>query len=92
MQVVNNHNKQHNKEMNTEQEQAIVEAKELRNDIGLSLQKIGFFKPSRECSLTITKLQEAIMWLDVEIIRLTTLNLKNKNVSVNTIDIPSGKF
>lgn len=51
-------------------EQHIVEVKELRRDIDAQLQKVKNLKASRELSLVITKLQEGVMWLGMELKRV----------------------
>lgn len=54
--------------MTTEQE--IVSNKELRRDIDVNLQKVKDLPASRERSITITKLQEAVMWLGMDLKRI----------------------
>lgn len=44
--------------------------KQLRKDIDEVLQRVKALYQSREISLTITKLQEATMWLDMNLERL----------------------
>lgn len=44
--------------------------KELRRDLDAQLQKLKALPPSRERSLAITKLQECIMWLGMDLKRL----------------------
>jgi len=51
-------------------EQHIVLTKELRRDIDVQIQKVKSLKPSRELSITITKLQEGVMWLGMELKRV----------------------
>lgn len=48
--------------------------KNLRKDLDVSLQLLKEAEPSRERSLTITKLQEAIMWLGMDLKRLGNAN------------------
>ncbi|MCG8212944.1 hypothetical protein J2Q11_08600 [Tenacibaculum finnmarkense genomovar finnmarkense] len=48
--------------------------KELRVDLDLQLQKLKELPESRERSLAITKLQEAIMWLGMDLKRLNEPN------------------
>lgn len=57
--------------MNTEQE--IISDKELRRDIDVEIQRVKSLPPSRERSLTITKLQEAVMWLGMDLKRINEL-------------------
>lgn len=54
--------------MDTEQE--IIANKELRRDIDAQIQKTKSLPPSRERSLAITKLQEAVMWLGMDLKRI----------------------
>lgn len=48
----------------------IVADKELRRDLDAQLQKLKALPPSRERSLAVTKIQEAIMWLGMDLKRL----------------------
>ena len=48
--------------------------KQLRKDLDALLQKLQEANKSRERSLAITKLQEAIMWLGMDLKRLGTPN------------------
>lgn len=48
----------------------IKETKQLRKDIDEVIQRVKEFIPSRETSLAITKLQEAVMWLGMNLKRL----------------------
>lgn len=48
----------------------IVADKELRRDLDAQLQKLKDLPGSRERSLSITKLQECIMWLGMDLKRL----------------------
>lgn len=52
---------------------AIISDKELRRDLDVQLQKLKGLPGSRERSLVITKLQEAIMWLGMDLKRLSSL-------------------
>lgn len=54
--------------MNIEAE--IVADKELRRDIDTQIQKVKQLPPSRERSITVTKLQEAVMWLGMDLKRI----------------------
>jgi hypothetical protein len=51
-------------------EEGIVANKELRVAIDATLQKAKGLPPSRERSLGITKLQEAVMWFGMDLKRL----------------------
>lgn len=55
-------------------EQEVVENKRLRQDIDAKIQEVKELPASRERSLTITKLQEAVMWLGMDLKRLGTAN------------------
>lgn len=56
-------------------EEQIKMVKEWRRDLDATLQAIkGADHNSREVSLTITKIQEGIMWLGMELKRLGTPN------------------
>lgn len=48
--------------------------KELRRDLDAQLQKLKSMTPSRERSLAITKIQEAIMWMGMDLKRLNEPN------------------
>lgn len=54
--------------MNTDQE--IIENKSLRRDSDLIIQRVKALPTSRERSMTITKLQEAVMWLGMDLKRI----------------------
>lgn len=51
----------------------VLANKELRRDLDAQLQKVRTLPPSRERSLVVTKLQEAIMWLGMDLKRLASL-------------------
>ncbi len=55
-------------------EKEIVENKQLRKDTDDIIQRIKSLSPSRERSLAITKLQEGVMWLGMDLKRLGTPN------------------
>lgn len=52
----------------------IIKNKELRRDLDDKIQQVKQLPPSRERSLTITKLQEAVMWLGMDLKRLDAPN------------------
>lgn len=52
----------------------IIANKELRRDIDAQIQKVKGLPPSRERSLATTKLQEAVMWLGMDLKRLNETN------------------
>lgn len=54
--------------MNTNEQ--IVKVKELRRDIDVQIQNTKGLPPSRERALAITKLQEAVMWLGMDLKRI----------------------
>jgi len=58
----------------------IILDKELRRDIDAITQRLKSAKPSRERSITITKLQEAVMWLGMDLKRI---NEENPGASPN---------
>ncbi len=58
--------------MNIEQE--VIANKQLRKDIDEQIQKIKDLPASRERSLAITKLQEGVMWLGMDLKRLNEPN------------------
>ena len=58
--------------MTTEQE--IIADKELRRDTDAIIQRVKELPASRERSLTITKLQEGVMWLGMDLKRINDTN------------------
>jgi len=58
----------------------IILDKELRRDIDAIIQRLKSAKPSRERSITTTKLQEAVMWLGMDLKRI---NEENPGASPN---------
>lgn len=52
----------------------IVADKELRRDIDTQIQKVKDLPKSRERALCITKLQEAVMWLGMDLKRINEEN------------------
>lgn len=55
-------------------EEEIVANKQLRKVIDEIIQKVKELPPSRERSLSITKLQEGVMWLGMDLKRLNSDN------------------
>lgn len=55
-------------------EQEVTENKRLRREIDAKIQEVKDLPTSRERSLCITKLQEAVMWLGMDLKRLGTDN------------------
>lgn len=67
-------------------EQAIVSTKQRRVDLDAILQAVKSLPPSRENSIAITKIQEAIMWLGMNLKALGTPNpYPNSRDTSNTI-------
>lgn len=58
--------------MNLEKEVPAI--KELRRDIDSIIDRVRSLEPCRETSITITKLQEAVMWLGMDLKRLNEPN------------------
>lgn len=55
-------------------EQEVVANKQLRKDIDEKIQELKNLPSSRERSLAITKLQEGVMWLGMDLKRLNEPN------------------
>jgi hypothetical protein len=51
-------------------EQEITEDKALRRDTDAIIQRVKELPPSRERAITITKLQEGVMWLGMDLKRI----------------------
>lgn len=58
--------------MTTEEE--IIADKELRRDLDSQIQKLKLLPGSRERALAITKTQEAVMWLGMDLKRINEEN------------------
>jgi len=54
----------------TDREQLIIAIKTLRRDIDEDIQRLKVLQASREISLSVTKLQEGVMWLGMELKRI----------------------
>ena len=69
-------------------DQEVIQNKELRRSIDTQIQTLKALPPSRERSLAITKLQEAVMWLGMDLKRLGEQNPypNSKDPSNTTID------
>ncbi len=69
----------------------IWENKRLRKEIDDRIQQLKFLPPSRERALSITKLQEAVMWLGMDLKRLGTANPypSSKDPSTGTVIEPT---
>ena len=72
-------------------EQEVVENKRLRQEIDAKIQEVKDLPVSRERSLTITKLQEAVMWRGMDLKRLGTDNPypSSKDPSTGTVIEPT---
>ena len=57
-----------------ERTEEIVANKQLRKDLDEKIQEVKNLPASRERSLAITKLQEAVMWLGMDLKRLNEEN------------------
>lgn len=55
-------------------EKEVIENKQLRRDTDEIIQRVKSLPPSRERSIAITKLQEAVMWLGMDLKRLGEAN------------------
>lgn len=60
--------------VNISYEQEVIENKRLRKEIDENIQQVKNLPPSRERSLAVTKLQEAVMWLGMDLKRLGEKN------------------
>ena len=60
--------------VNISYEQEVIENKRLRKEIDEKIHQVKNLPPSRERSLAITKLQEAVMWLGMDLKRLGEKN------------------
>ena len=60
--------------VNISYEQDVIENKRLRKEIDEKIQQVKNLPPSRERSLAVTKLQEAVMWLGMDLKRLGEKN------------------
>ena len=59
---------------NISYEQEVIENKRLRKEIDEKIRQVKNIPPSRERSLAVTKLQEAVMWLGMDLKRLGEKN------------------
>ena len=64
----------------------IVANKQLRKDLDEKIQEVKNLPPSRERSICITKLQEAVMWLGMDLKRLNAENLYPSSKDPSTGD------
>ncbi len=72
-------------------EQEVTENKQLRKDTDDIIQRIKNLPSSRERSLAITKLQEGVMWLGMDLKRLGEANPypSSKDASTGTVIEPT---
>jgi len=72
-------------------EHEVVSNKKLRQDIDQLIQELKALPPSRERSLSITKLQEGVMWLGMDLKRLGEANPypASKDPSTGTVIEPT---
>lgn len=64
--------------MDNQIEAEILAVKTLRRNIDISIQQVKDLKPSRERALAITKLQEGVMWLGMDLKRISEENPQPK--------------
>ena len=57
-----------------ERAEEIIANKQLRKDIDEKIQQVKELPESKERSIAITKLQEAVMWLGMDLKRLNEVN------------------
>ena len=76
--------------MNTDQE--IIEVKTLRRDIDVQIQSVKNLPGSRERSISITKLQEAVMWLGMDLKRINDTTGVGANPYPNSKDPSNTKI
>lgn len=60
--------------MDVKRTEEVIADKQLRKDIDEKIQEIKNLPPSRERSIAITKLQEGVMWLGMDLKRLNEEN------------------
>jgi hypothetical protein len=72
-------------------EHEVVSNKKLRQNIDQLIQELKALPPSRERSLSITKLQEGVMWLGMDLKRLGEANPypTSKDPSTGTVIEPT---
>ena len=72
-------------------EQEIIANKRLRQEIDAKIQEVKALPSSRERAISITKLQEAVMWLGMDLKRLNEPNPypSSKDPSTGTIIEPT---
>ena len=76
--------------MNIEEE--IIENKSLRRDSDLIIQRTKSLPPSRERALAITKFQEGVMWLGMDLKRINETTGAGSNPYPNSKDPSNTKI
>lgn len=67
-------------------ETEVQKIKKLRREIDEKIQEVKSLQPCRETSIAITKLQEAVMWLGMDLKRLNEENPYPSSKDENTGD------
>ena len=72
-------------------EKEVTQNKQLRKDTDDIIQRIKDLPPSRERSIAVTKLQEGVMWLGMDLKRLGEANPypSSKDASTGTVIEPT---
>lgn len=70
----------------------IIENKALRRDTDAIIQRVKALPASRERSLAITKLQEAVMWLGMDLKRINEATGEGANPYPNSKDPSNTKI
>ena len=72
-------------------EEQVVNNKRLRKELDEKIQEVKELPASRERSICVTKLQEAVMWLGMDLKRLGETNpyLSSKHPSTGTVIEPT---
>lgn len=73
-------------------ESEIILVKELRRDGDALIQRVKSLPPSRERSLVITKLQEGVMWLGMDLKRINDTTGVGENPYPNSKDPSNTKI
>jgi len=73
-------------------EEEIVVNKQLRRELDQQIQCVKSLPSSRERSICITKLQEAVMWLGMDLKRIGELTGVNSNPYPNSKDPSNTKI
>jgi len=73
-------------------EQEIVKTKQCRKDIDLNIAAVRALPKSRESALALTKLQEAVMWLGMNLKRISDESGLGSNPYPNSKDPSNTKI